>query len=231
VQALLLEGLAEGRMTRSQPRAAAAPVRPPCPTGAALPVKRLSATAYSDLRACPYRFFALRQLGLQEADELDAEVDKRDFGNWLHAVLQHFHEALLARPTRTQRAQWPAWTAAAKPSRASTAWERATFLPFAAGWPAVRDGYLPGWPARRRPAATSPGRGQGHTPLGAWQLVGTIDRIDRVSSADEPTTLVIDYKTEGRQRHRRSHQGRGAEDTQLAFYAALLPTTRCAPPT
>ena len=66
--------------------------------GAALPLVRLSASAYADLRHCPYRFYALRLLGLQESDELDATLDKRDFGTWLHAVLQHFHEALCDEP-------------------------------------------------------------------------------------------------------------------------------------
>jgi hypothetical protein len=36
----------------------------------------------------------LRQLGLRSVDELDSEIDKRDFGQWLHGVLEHFHRAL-----------------------------------------------------------------------------------------------------------------------------------------
>jgi hypothetical protein len=36
--------------------------------------------------------------GLHEASEIDVEVDKRDFGNWLHAVLRDFHRELLADP-------------------------------------------------------------------------------------------------------------------------------------
>ena len=57
------------------------PIRPSAPTGGAdrLP-RRLSASAFEALRACPYRFFALSVLGLREADELDAEVEKRDYG-------------------------------------------------------------------------------------------------------------------------------------------------------
>ena len=43
----------------------------PMPTGQALAVPKLSASAYDDLRRCPYRFFALRQLKLQPVDELD----------------------------------------------------------------------------------------------------------------------------------------------------------------
>ncbi|MDB5828493.1 MAG: nuclease superfamily protein, partial [Variovorax sp.] len=75
------------------------PTLRPTPSGALLPVESISTSVYEDLRRCPYRFFAMRQLGLRSADELDAEVDKRDFGNWLHAVLGHFHEALQEAPT------------------------------------------------------------------------------------------------------------------------------------
>ena len=46
---------------------------------------------FEALRACPYRFFAQSVLGLRAADELDPEVEKRDYGKWLHEVLHRFH--------------------------------------------------------------------------------------------------------------------------------------------
>ena len=58
-------------------------------------------------------------------------------------------------------------------------------------------------------------------PLGDLELIGTIDRIDGVSSTGEPTVLVIDYKTESDSVTRQRIKS-GAEDTQLPFYAALL---------
>lgn len=45
---------------------------------------RLSASGYDALRICPYRFFALYQLRLRETPELTGDVEKRDFGTWLH---------------------------------------------------------------------------------------------------------------------------------------------------
>ena len=42
------------------------------PRAAALLPERLSASAVEALRECPYRFFALRLLHLQEPEELDA---------------------------------------------------------------------------------------------------------------------------------------------------------------
>ena len=223
VLALHLDGTAsKGADGRSQRAVVAHPTVRPLPDGSALPVVRLSSTAYSDLRHCPYRFFALRQLGLQEADELAAEVDKRDFGNWLHAVLQHFHEELLAHPTDDAATRVARMDSAAQAVTRQQGLGEGDFLPFAAGWPQVRDGYLR-WLAQHEQAGGHFRQAEVQTtqPLGALQLVGTIDRIDAVSSTGEPTPLVIDYKTEN-DTITRKRIGAGAEDTQLAFYAALL---------
>src|SRR5690606_25957044 len=126
----------------TQRSVAVQPTERPLPDARLLPVQRLSSTAYSDLRHCPYRFFALRQLGLQESDELTAEVDKRDFGNWLHAVLQHFHEALRDDPVEDAAARVARMDAAAQAVTRQQGLGEGDFLPFAAGWPQVRDGYL-----------------------------------------------------------------------------------------
>jgi len=216
VLALDLEGAAQpGADTRVPRSVPAAPTPRPLPDGSALPVRRLSSTAYSDLRHCPYRFFALRQLGLQEADELAAEVDKRDFGNWLHAVLQHFHEGLLAEPTDDRTLRMDEAAQAVTHQQGLGAGD---FLPFAAGWPQVRDGYLR-WLAQHEQsgAAFQQAEFKATQPLGGLELVGTIDRIDAAPGG----ALVIDYKTESDAATRQRIKA-GAEDTQLAFYAALL---------
>lgn len=223
VLALHLDGTAhDGADDRSQRIVAAAPTLRPLPRGDALPLTRLSSTAYSDLRHCPYRFFALRQLGLQDADELAAEVDKRDFGNWLHAVLQHFHEALRAEPVADVQARLARMDAAAQAVTEEQGLNEGDFLPFAAGWPQVRDGYLR-WLAQHEATGATFEQAELQTsqPLGALQLIGTIDRIDAVSATGESISLVIDYKTES-DTVTRKRIGAGAEDTQLAFYAALL---------
>jgi ATP-dependent helicase/nuclease subunit B len=56
------------------------------------------------------------------------------------------------------------------------------------------------------------------TPLGALTLVGKIDRMDRQADG---STLVMDYKTEPRATTAARIKD-ALEDTQLAFYAALL---------
>lgn len=196
------------------------PTPHPQPVGQLLPLERWTASAYEDLRQCPYRFFALRQLGLKSVDELDGDVDKRDFGVWLHDVLRAFHEALLAdsaMPHDQRRSLLDHCSAAI--TRAMDLPE-GEFLPFAAAWPAVRDGYLH-WladheagQARFADAETS------HTQsIGSVKLFGRIDRTDLLPDGQ---VLVVDYKTEPLTKSR-GRVKEPLEDTQMAFYAALLP--------
>ncbi|MDA8443697.1 PD-(D/E)XK nuclease family protein [Paracidovorax valerianellae] len=226
VLALQLDGMAQdGTDPRGLRDVPINPVPRPMPTGEALPVLQLSSTAYSDLRHCPYRFFALRQLGLQEADELGAEVGKRDFGNWLHAVLQRFHEALQAEPTEGIPERRALMDAAAEAVTRSQRLDAGEFLPFASGWPALRDGYLRWLREHEGQGATfRQAEVRSTQPLGPLKLVGLLDRIDAVRAelpGEEPTVLVIDYKTES-DAVTRKRLAAGTEDTQLAFYAALL---------
>lgn len=194
-----------------------APVSPPLPTAPALALSRISASAYQDLRHCPYRYFALRQLGLKEAEEIEGELDKRDFGLWLHAVLQRFHTGLDSDDRVLRRERLDA--AASEEARAQRLAED-EFLPFMAAWPKVREGYLD-WLAQHEAEGWlyAEGERDATQPLGQLTLFGRLDRIDR---ATDGTLMVIDYKTEPRDTTSRRIR-EPLEDTQLAFYAALLP--------
>jgi len=201
------------RLLTSQPCAM------PHPKGQALPVLRLSSTAYEDLRRCPYRFFALRQLKLQSPDELDAELGKRDFGNWLHSVLKFFHEALNRAPEHDHHAWLAMINEAAEAATQALGLPSSEFLPFAAAWPRVRTGYLV-WLAGHQASGARFVEAEAwkETPLGALTLIGKIDRIDQLPDG---TPLVMDYKTEAKGKTAERIKD-ALEDTQLAFYAALL---------
>lgn len=203
--------------------------RPQPAAGDLLP-NALSASAYQDLRDCPYRFFALRQLRLQDAPELEQEPDQRDLGNWLHAVLRVFHEQRGdQRPglaaDRAALDQLAAHTTEAMGLNAGEG--GAGFLPFQAQWPALREGYL-AWLADFE----APTQGAGPrferaeaaltVSLGAVKLLGKLDRIDSQASPEGPIPFVIDYKTESRVKTK-DRIKEPLEDTQLAFYAALMP--------
>ncbi|MGJ7563856.1 PD-(D/E)XK nuclease family protein [Variovorax sp. GB1R11] len=220
VQALRLDHALQPSADPRLPREVAVePTAYPKPSGALLPLENISTSVYEDLRRCPYRFFALRQLGLRSADELDAEVDKRDFGNWLHAVLGHFHEALIETPTQDAQERLAFIEDAAQRATREMALSDAEFLPFAAAWPAVRDGYL-GWLTGHEAGGavfveSEPWKEQS---LGNLRLVGRLDRIDRMPDGQ---AFVIDYKTESSSVTKERVKD-PTEDTQLAFYAALV---------
>ena len=224
VQALQFEGsAAEGGDVRDRREVQAAPTQRPQAIGASLPLAELSASAYEDLRRCPYRFFALRQLGLKESEELDAEVDKRDFGNWLHAVLSAFHDSLKNSWEPPGPARCGLLDICADEVTRSMRLADGEFLPFAASWPKVRDGYLD-WLARHEGegAAFVSAETSHEISLGPLKLVGRIDRIDRLADG---TVLVVDYKTEDLQKTRDRVRS-PSEDTQLAFYGVLLQDDR-----
>lgn len=64
----------------------AAPVAPP-----ELIPQRVSVSGYASLVSCPYRFFARHVLRLGEMDEVSEEMEKSDYGELVHRVLERFH--------------------------------------------------------------------------------------------------------------------------------------------
>jgi ATP-dependent helicase/nuclease subunit B len=221
VQALQLEPATQAAADpRDVREVEARATSPPVAVGRALPVRQLSASAYEDLRRCPYRFFAMRQLGLHEADEIETEVDKRDFGIWVHQVLRSFHEALASSPQPSGPGRVRLLDIAADEVTRLQRLESGEFLPFSAAWPQVRDGYL-GWLAAHESAELATfvqAESEHEMQLGPVKLVGRIDRVDRLADG---RAMVMDYKTEPLAASLERVRNPG-EDTQLAFYAALL---------
>lgn len=230
IQAARQQGAAQGVEIREARDVVPQAYVRPAPLAPSLLPERLSASAYQDLRDCPYRFFALRQLRLSDAEELEGEPDQRDMGNWLHAVLKAFHEQRgEERPGREadrQAMDRYAQTTTEAQGLQSTA-GRAGFLPYQAVWPGLREGYLD-WLAAYEavPGRTGPSffaaEVERTATVGRWRLLGNLDRIDSQPSPEGPLSVVIDYKTESRERTLERVKD-PMEDTQLAFYAALLP--------
>lgn len=234
----LLERLNLARLRAGQPalklaaepcRDVAVPTRAvmrPLPAAPELLPKRLSASACEALRACPYRFFALQMLRLRTADELDDAVEKRDYGTWLHEVLNRFHRG---RGEATDAAEDASRLhALALEVQRDTALDDAAFLPFAASFARLVPPYL-AWLQERDAAGARWLDGERLlTALPAeWhgvEMHGVIDRVDSVLSDDAaqgPIIQLIDYKT-GSAAALRELVAQPLEDTQLAFYAALM---------
>ncbi len=206
---------------RTEASFVATPIAMSAPAAAERLPARLSASACEALRACPYRFFALRMLPLHEADELEREVEKRDYGNWLHKVLDAFH--------RSRDEPEPADTEVARLHRIAQATRivqglaDAEFLPFAASfetiapryiaWLHARDAEGARWLAGEEQISVVP------EALGGTELHGIVDRIDGVDNGS--AIGLIDYKT-GNAAALREKVKQPLEDTQLAFYAALM---------
>ncbi|NBT92321.1 MAG: PD-(D/E)XK nuclease family protein [Betaproteobacteria bacterium] len=213
-QAPLPEGF-DSRVPRwVEPR----PVVAPQPQAPALLPATLSQSAYEDLRACPYRFFAQRQLGLRAADELEAEIDKRDFGQWLHGVLEHFHRALARHGDADLPLQRQLLAQASADTTAQMGLDEGEFLPFAAAWSAMAEPYLQ-WLSEHQAHGNTFTQAEvdlqrQHVSV---RLVGRVDRIDRTAQGQ---SLIVDYKTESQTRSK-SRVKDPLEDTQMAFYAAL----------
>jgi ATP-dependent helicase/nuclease subunit B len=160
---------------------------------------------------------------LSEADELDDAVEKRDYGTWLHEVLHRFHESReQPLPIADEEARLHA---VARQAQDRLGLDDASFLPYAATfarfapryvrWLHQRDAQGAQWLDGERELNAAPGDWGGVT------MHGVIDRIDSVPGDEGPVTQLIDYKT-GSGKDLRERVKQPLEDTQLAFYAALM---------
>ena len=194
----------------------------PLPTAALALPDLLSATQLEALRACPYRFFARAVLRLDEAEEIDTGLAKRDYGNWLHAVLHHFHsERVYGQPPQAQLQQ------AADHITREMAFDDGEMLPWRASFETFSPAYL-AWCAEREAAGWYWADGESDHRRAPPELEGLKlslrGRIDRLDHGPDGQQQLLDYKTGSADALRRK-VNEPLEDTQLAFYAALLGPT------
>ena len=203
-----------------QPDRAARPrhgVHRPLPTSAAALPDLISATQVEALRACPYRFFARAVLRLDEADEIDTGLAKRDYGNWLHAVLHHFHsERVYSEAPAAQLHQ------AADHITHTMALDDGEMLPWRASFETFSPAYL-AWCAAREAEGWYWADGESDHRRAPPELDGLRlrGRIDRLDHGPDGRQQLLDYKTGNADAFKRK-VNQPLEDTQLAFYSALL---------
>ncbi len=203
-----------------QPDQAARPRRGvprPLPTAAAALPDLISATQVDALRACPYRFFARAVLRLDEAEEIDTGLAKRDYGNWLHAVLHHFHsERVYSDGPEAQLQQ------AADHVTRTMALDDGEMLPWRASFETFSPAYL-AWCAAREAEGWYWADGESDHRRAPPELEGLRlrGRIDRLDHGPDGRQQLLDYKTGNADAFKRK-VNQPLEDTQLAFYAALL---------
>ncbi|GAB3538854.1 hypothetical protein GCM10027343_05310 [Noviherbaspirillum agri] len=198
----------------------------PSPSAPHLLPRRLSASGYNSLVACPYQFFATRMLGLDGLDELSDMPEKRDYGDWLHAILKTYHEAVRDQKIGLERRESLLREISEKVFR-KTLDQSAAALGYYARWQKVIPAYL-AWANERESKGWKFTYGEQwfektlSWPGGQITLHGCVDRIDENDAGER---AVLDYKTKPLQALR--DKLKEAEDHQLAFYGVLsdLPVT------
>ncbi len=193
----------------------------PAPSAPSLLPSHVSASGYNSLVACPYQFFVSRMLKLRPSDELAEQPEKRDYGQWLHQIVQRYHETVAEQST-------PLDQRAALLEKISDEVFDAVLdrqpaaLGYAMRWKKYQSAYLD-WANRREAEGWRFADGEqerkvtldlSHTQI---HLIGRLDRIDR---HEDGRLAVLDYKTSDKSALKKKLTG--FEDHQLAFYGLLL---------
>ena len=183
-------------------------------TAEAVPAS-VSISAYNSLVACPYQFHARHILRLNELDEVQEVIEKRDYGERVHDILRRFHERypqVSGHPAdeleaTLRRISEEVFADLLQQDFAARAWLARWYksLPAYLEWQA--DIEAQGWHYTEAESAFD-------WQLEGIRLRGRIDRLD--VRADEK--LVLDYKTQSEQVLRNKLKEPG-EDVQLACYA------------
>ena len=185
--------------------------------------ERISPSGYNSLVACPYQFYARHILRLNELDEVREELDKRDYGTWVHAALQRFHSEFpqLQNHDRgqlaeaLQRISTEVFADALARDYLAQAWllRWQEQIPAYLGWQLANE--QAGW---KYLEAEQPFAVEVNENL---TLHGRIDRIDNRSDDggdDLGALCVLDYKTQAIAKLKNKLKDAG-EDVQLACYA------------
>lgn len=185
----------------------------------------ITATSHQQLVNCPYQFFAAQCLALSAPEPVTEKLQKSDYGNRIHLVLQAFHADVpnLPGPFHERLTEQNRDRAQALLSQISNAVFKSdledNFLHrgWLRRWEALLPAYLD-WEIKRgddwRVEATEVKAIQENfSPL--FKIKGRLDRIDTGSHG----TAIIDYKTGAIPDQDDIDYG---EAVQLPFYALLL---------
>jgi len=182
----------------------------------------VSISAYNSLVACPYQFYARHLLRLNELDEVQEGIEKRDYGEHVHDILHRFHQ------------RYPQVSGHPAPEMESAL--RGVSEEVFAGLLA-RDFAARAWLARWYKVLPRYLEWQSNNEKEGWRyaeaestfaveldndvrLRGRIDRMDVKAGEDTHgrEKRVLDYKTQGAHRLTAMLREPG-EDVQLACYA------------
>ncbi len=194
---------------------------PPQLNASAIP-KEISASGYSSLMACPYQYFARHVLRLNELEDVQLALEKRDFGTLAHRILHRFHRLhprlcasdpahLDAALREMSRAIFAPLLGLNYLSRAwLTQWEK--LIPAYLAWQLAHEVQGWHWQAGEQSERISYALANGEHIT----LKGRLDRLDSSAKGQ----AVIDYKMKAKTALTKQLKQPG-EDVQLPVYALL----------
>ena len=196
-------------------------VRPRPAIDQALLPDTLSARAHQRLIDCPYQFFAAHALQLRVSEEVQELLEKSDFGERVHRILQAFHCGAKDLP-----GPFPEAIAMENRARAIhilTEISQAVFAPdlkknfvhraWLARWLAIIPDYID-WQIAQEGSPLACEVSVRSARADGLTLTGRLDRIDRRRNG----LRILDYKTGQGDKQADVSSG---EATQLVFYALL----------
>lgn len=190
----------------------------------------LSATAHQRLINCPYQFYCTDILGLSPEDEVREEIEKADYGSYVHRILQAFHRGVPGLPgpwrgpltethlasasTLMREISEEVFSQDLRRSYLARGWlyRWLEILPAYFAWQIKREAHWQIEDAEIRKEATI---GDGNTSL---TLVGRIDRLDHGHDG----CAVTDFKTGALPSQEDVLNG---EHVQLTHYSLLCEAT------
>ena len=184
--------------------------------------KEISASGYGSLMNCPYQYFACHVLRLNELEEVQIDMEKRDFGSLVHRILHAFHHRhpLLGGqdPARLEASlrevSLPIFAPLLRINYLSRAWlaQWEKLIPAYVAWQLAREAqgwhWLGGEQSERVTFALANGE--------QITLKGRLDRLDTGGHGH----AVIDYKMKAKNALAKQLKLPG-EDVQLPVYALL----------
>jgi ATP-dependent helicase/nuclease subunit B len=201
----------------------------PRPSAAALKPATLSSSGLSSLMACPYQFFASRLLKLSALDELSDMPEKRDYGDWLHAILKDYHDHIQVEQLPLNDARVAILQQISEERFKRVLKQNPAALGFSVRWAKVIPAYV-AWANQREQDGWLYHEGEAWAErVLQWQeneetceitLRGRIDRMDiRQLDDGSDAYAVLDYKT--KRLSELKTRLKTYEDQQLPFYGLL----------
>ncbi len=188
--------------------------------------QKISASGYQSLIDCPYQYFSRAVLKLRSPDEVEEEMEKRDFGEFVHDILHRFHrrfsvvtgvDSVELRNGLLEETE-AVFAAALEQNFMARAWRLQ--------WESAIDAYL-SWQLKREEQGWRWHAGEFENGFSlqlengeSFRLEGRLDRIDQRVFDGAQQTAVIDYKARAASALNAKLKSAG-EDVQLPVYAAL----------